>query len=1763
MEIDQRAEELLNNLRSRGIGGAVSTQEVVGWNAELASGKLPLSEYLGKLFRTAQLASDERVRKLASRFYNSYRITPAGQLLNMASANPDLLASAIAEKAETLKTITGLNFHVQRITGTHFSLTGTRPRDNVPVTLVLEAKNVRMNPFGDGVLRGEFFLVSTKEGDDLPVALHMDISTPYQIKMPETSYLKRLARIHEISLDEADTFESILAGLHANTGLTFKILDRFDEALGPDCYFFESTEQTPRRTVAYRIPAGLGYQGHVSRDSSRHPVLLRAETEGEAPVSFGDRKPLDLLDALRIPEMHADQPFIKDFCVSLSKLFGLNFVMASGRGKHYVFTATTADARVINLLVEIQVSRDAFVKQRILKSSAELIKIIEPATGATALVDSDLAKLNRDQIIAYRDKMGVPYFSHNDPAVQDAMKNIAQLLRLSDVRIAQQDARHPDRITFEGTSTGGHRSQITLEIENAVENPFANVNVEPSYWLRVQNPSAPPATIKRDMAGLSEEEIIELRTKAGTRSLPVDSALLNDVKERLARSLGTEAAFVDVHPQNPDRYQFRLRPPQSTADGVIVEVDVTETDNPFDRAIHPRSTRKMILYLGTSADTQRKATDMNSMSWEDSLKLKERIGTLAYPHGHTIVMEIGQKLEGTTDLVWKYEKSVPMPNRSSPNAVRCTFTAERPDHQTVRLSVDVKGSGYDDGHLAGARIMEVTIGQEPTEDVSHLRLSATRTSLRREEARALRRWAGTPFLKHDSQPIQEAEKNLSLLFGRAVHYSHSVVGEPERYVFVYSNTDGQMGEIYMDLVSEGNMQTLREDTSYILNKVVAGGRTTEIPAQLQKLNELLEGPADELRRLLGGDAVHPESEIVRETANNLTALFNENRFLGDERLNFQFDSHEPDTNNYVFRADRDGRPTVFISLQILRRGNPFNQLIDEYMSLRPVSLRFGGSRNLLDAVHEIYAKPMHDDDIPVLIKKTIDESKYATGESALPELSMPVIRRPFYKLFHDVFGLNMKTAYWWAYHLGLVIEEFRQFGWMAIDKQLLSAAGFGWAAGINATFSLLHLIKRGKQDRVQYWNLPPWASTLVRTIIRAALAIIGTGIFVGAQSLVGSVMPQGPPWLSHYLIPFVISLIAHTTYDYLIRKAHRNHQLRWLPNLGSEVSGANDDPSVFWTQGQAVFHLSIIEHASNPSDVATAMGAITELAIEWKKRTGQSLRPPEPIENLYLRRYRAEQDRERQGTMLRQWMRWSYDLTIVQELIDEALNGWRENPILADQALVGLIIVVRRQIIREEDLRRFSGLFLPILLGGSDRLVVHVLRLVDDLLLEPRQAGVTTKVLHGDKRWNDRLEELKLSPNPTLAAKAEQVLASLNVGHKVDVRQVLSPDALDAWIEHLRADIPPETSLGDQEMHQLAGTIRRAPRPRDMLQQFLSRGARIIFVNRTVPIAPRAMTEIFDDIEFLTKKNKIPQLALALPANREDDFLRFLRGEDDPKFQPVLAQATGLIMLEDKPEELEHALGLVRSALRRLIKLGIKPVLFGADPDLLEEAARRVEIGRLFEASVSGGRMIVFAPMLPRVFTRNHLVSESGVEQPSHALLLAQRLSNERGIKGVVVSILEESAESWRSQARDWGLHNLNKFLEEYPVRWEFGLQPSETVLSKLRFFNAYKDQYNAWDGIIFRATRDPGEGSGNKEDLPTEPETVEPHFPTPVISGVSMSYSEVRSLLAGTISTGWSWVTAVTEATGATIEEFVNHQLTSMNTHPKFHVDQRVLRGA
>src|SRR5262249_15977363 len=108
----------------------------------------------------------------------------------------------------------------------------------------------------------------------------------------------------------------------------------------------------------------------------------------------------------------------------------------------------------------------------------------------------------------------------------------------------------------------------------------------------------------------------------------------------------------------------------------------------------------------------------------------------------------------------------------------------------------------------------------------------------------------------------------------------------------------------------------------------------------------------------------------------------------------------------------------------------------------------------------------------------------------------------------------------------------------------------------------------------------------------------------------------------------------------------------------------------------------------------------------------------------------------------------------------------------------------------------------------------------------------------------------------------------------------------------------------------------------------------------------------------------------------------------------------------------------------------------------------------------------------------------------SHAVQLAEKLEEERQLKGKIASVYEDFPEHWNMEYGE-----LRDVADMIVLQKDVALEPNRTPLANLPFDMTIQASYaEPWNGVIIRARRDRNDGGADNEfeEPPTSPEGEE-----------------------------------------------------------------------
>ncbi|NQV03974.1 MAG: hypothetical protein HQ532_00595, partial [Candidatus Omnitrophica bacterium] len=527
-----------------------------------------------------------------------------------------------------------------------------------------------------------------------------------------------------------------------------------------------------------------------------------------------------------------------------------------------------------------------------------------------------------------------------------------------------------------------------------------------------------------------------------------------------------------------------------------------------------------------------------------------------------------------------------------------------------------------------------------------------------------------------------------------------------------------------------------------------------------------------------------------------------------------------------------------------------------------------------------------------------------------------------------------------------------------------------------------------------------------------------------------------------------------------------------------------------WTKTQLAYHLHIIETDPDSANVLLAMTAIADIDL---KNKGDAIGVPDNVRDIIIERINSEKEDAMRGSMIHELNRWGFHVPAFRAITYEILKDWAGQPDMAEEVLS---LVIREDILDEEELIEFLELLYPILSQDANEGLIQEVTLVLSFLLKDRYGyrEIASRYLTSDQDYIKRLKFLARHKKLPISKNSNEVLYRIGLNPEWDSELEVKDFVIKTLIQKQKK---PEAVLTEEEMFLLAKQISDSPSPRELVSDFFKGRARLVFVSDNASLdVTRTFVRTLREALYLHSSIGLTHVALTLSPSQMINFQRFLDGEDSRGFTEILNEGLDWYYFEDQWSEIEEAKEEFREAAVQLRDAGVEFILFNAEPDLEGELvidSQVQNLKRVFDEKPSA-RVLVYGYHFGW-----DLHNRGDIRLSSVVSLLADSLGgNDR-----VAVVLQDERSRWETNSM-MGLHNLWKFLEEYPVESDFGLHLGETVIDDIRFDSDLASTYGeVFDGFILRIGDDEGGGGGGRLLNPTPTPLGTKKIPVPVFTPV------------------------------------------------------------
>ena len=530
-----------------------------------------------------------------------------------------------------------------------------------------------------------------------------------------------------------------------------------------------------------------------------------------------------------------------------------------------------------------------------------------------------------------------------------------------------------------------------------------------------------------------------------------------------------------------------------------------------------------------------------------------------------------------------------------------------------------------------------------------------------------------------------------------------------------------------------------------------------------------------------------------------------------------------------------------------------------------------------------------------------------------------------------------------------------------------------------------------------------------------------------------------------------------------------------------------------WTKDQLIYHLSIIETDPDSEKVLEAIEAIADVAEDVTSEIIDKIEVPNNVQNIIKHRINSEKEDAMQGRMINELNAWGFYVPAFRELMYKVLEDWAKQPDAVEQVLRPIL---HEDVLDKEELVRFLRLIYPILSQDANEGLIEQSTIVLNSLLDVEYGyeEIVSEYLVLHQGYLKRVAFLTGHKKLSISRNSHEILYEIGVHPKWDIELHPKVFQLADFIERQEN---PEAALTEREMFLLARQISTSPSPRELVSDFFEEGARLVFVTDNVSAdAMQTSIRMLNEVLYLRSNIGLTHVAFTLPSSEMINFQRFLDGEDLYHVIEILNEGLGWFYSEDSWSEAEKVAEEFREVARRLRDAGVEFILFDANTDFKGEL--------VIDAQVQNLEKVFKERPSARVLAYGNYYGKQLHNKGSAKLSsIVSRLVNILGGSDRVAVVLQDEDFKWRENSMD-GLHNLEEFLEKYPVDSDFGLRLEKTVIYGIKFDYECPDTYGeVFDGVIFRTRGDEG-GGGRRllKPIPTPLGTKKRPVPvfTPII---------------------------------------------------------------
>jgi len=507
-------------------------------------------------------------------------------------------------------------------------------------------------------------------------------------------------------------------------------------------------------------------------------------------------------------------------------------------------------------------------------------------------------------------------------------------------------------------------------------------------------------------------------------------------------------------------------------------------------------------------------------------------------------------------------------------------------------------------------------------------------------------------------------------------------------------------------------------------------------------------------------------------------------------------------------------------------------------------------------------------------------------------------------------------------------------------------------------------------------------------------------------------------------------------------------------DIDIHIAGREKNPPS-WPELQ--YHMHILDSSADNGTKQTALGAI------WEGLSSRPMVDRRTTITALLKHYRAEQD----AILKRGFFKVIIKLGMMYgDVAKEFLRVFDEGDIGMLTLMMQCYTIFLDININFPAAERVVSEIKDLIFDEDFRKIRESLFFFTDNTNYPNKNAMVCALLK-NRTMLDRLEILSKHDDRRIRDHANKLLQFLSTG----AIEVMGDATISGLAEDLftayESDGPLIVTLDAHELGQIFRHIKNAGmEPFQFLAKLLGEDRkRIVFLG----LDKRKM-DIFGDIEKLIAGDYLTHIALPFPESERDLFERFIKKEisaEEWPYHPL--DGSELDHPDDKKDYIDKV-ALLQDKLFILNNSGkVEFILYGqesADENLGELGldARIIPIKEIMRSDMNARILVLDHSMN---ISKDNLINDDGMPEISS---MARHLVENTNIKKHEVACVFETDEDNLGIDHVYGMHNLVRLFDMFPVTSSFAVEIAGTSLEKMPWCLEYLNTCGtSWDAVIVR----------------------------------------------------------------------------------------------